>query len=212
MYSLVDIVTNVFVVVVWLHIADAMLLQMVSHLLSVGKYYSHVANGIATFWVDLFQFKFWHVKHNLIPYVRQMVFAYVLVEGWIVHLYVYCFFDSSDQVLVLLPHTAEVLRGGIMTSDVKMVIYWEGGLQVFSEPLSKSCWWLPYIFIITVHPVAFVSVDDCTFLCDGIFIFRSHHEAFDGFTSLTMYLHPMFSAYIFFFAFTTDQIFCSLRD
>ena len=67
-----------------------------------------------------------------------MVFAYVLVEGWIVHPYVYCFFDSSDQVLVLPPHNAEVLNGGIMTSDVKMVIYWEGGLQVFSEPLSKS--------------------------------------------------------------------------
>ena len=33
-------------------------------------------------------------------YVRQMVFAYVLVEGWIIHPYVYCFFDSSDQVLV----------------------------------------------------------------------------------------------------------------
>ena len=67
-----------------------------------------------------------------------MVFAYVLVEGWIVHPYVYCFFDSSDQVLFLPPHNAEVLNGGIMTSDVKMVIYWEGDLQVFSEPLSKS--------------------------------------------------------------------------
>ena len=102
-----------------------MLWQMVSHLLSVGRWNSH-------FWVDLFQFKFSHVKQNLIPYVRQMVFAYVLVEGWIVHPYLYCFFDSSDQVLVLPPHNAEVPNGGIMTSDVKMVIYWEGGLQVFS--------------------------------------------------------------------------------
>ena len=58
-----------------------------------------------------------------------MVFAYVLVEGWIIHPYVYCFFDSSDQVLVLPPHNAEVLNGGIMTSDVKMVIYWEGAFR-----------------------------------------------------------------------------------
>ena len=167
---------------VWLHMADALLWQMVSHLLSVSRCYSHVANGMATFWVDLFQFMFWDVKQNLTPYVMQMVFAYVLVEGWIVHPYVYCFFDSSDQVLVLPPPNAEGPNGGIMTSDVKMVIYWGGGLQVFSEPLSKSSWWLPYIFIITVHPVAFVSVDDATFLCDGIFVFRSHQEAFDGIT------------------------------
>ena len=78
MYSLVDVITNVFVVVVWLHMADTMLWQMVSHLLSVGRCYSHVANGMATFWVDLFHFKFWDVKQNLIPYVREMVFAYVL--------------------------------------------------------------------------------------------------------------------------------------
>ena len=58
-----------------------------------------------------------------------MVFSYVLVEGLTVHPYVYCFFDSSDQVLVLPPHNAEVLNGGIMTSDVKMAIYWEAGFR-----------------------------------------------------------------------------------
>ena len=79
-----------------------------------------------------------------------------------------------------------------------MVIYWWGGLQVFSEPLSKSSWWLSYVFIITVHPVAFVPVDDATLLCDGIFVFRSHPEAFDGITSLAVHLYPMYSAYIFY--------------
>ena len=29
--------------------------------------------------VDLFEFKFWGVKQDLIPYVRQMVFAYSFV-------------------------------------------------------------------------------------------------------------------------------------
>ena len=47
-------------------------------LLIAGRCYSHLADGISTFWVDLFQFKFCDVKQNLIPYVRQMVFAYVL--------------------------------------------------------------------------------------------------------------------------------------
>ena len=66
-----------------------------------------------------------------------MVFAYVLIEGWTIHPYVYCFFDGTDQVLVLPPHNTEVVNGGTMTSDVKMVMYWGGGLQVLPEPLSK---------------------------------------------------------------------------
>ena len=130
-------------------------------LLSNGRCYSHVADGIATFCVDLFQLRFWDVKQNLIPY------AYVLVEGWTIQPYVYCFFDSSDQVLVLPSHYTEVINGGTMTSDVKMVICWGWGIQVLPEPLSKCSWWLPYILIITLHPIAFVSVDYAT-LCDGI--------------------------------------------
>ena len=55
--------------------------------------------------------------------------GYVLVEGWILHPYVYCFFDSSDQVLVLPPLNAEVVNGGTMTSDGKMVIYWGGAFR-----------------------------------------------------------------------------------
>ena len=165
-------------------------------LLIVGRCYGLGADGIATFWEDLFQFEFWDVKQNLIPYVRQMVFAYVFIEGWIIYPYVYCFFHSCDQVLVLPPHSAEVVNCGTMTSDGRMVIYWGGGLQMFPEPFSKSSWWLPCIFIITVHPVALISVDDATLLCDGIFIFRSHQEDFDGITSFAIYPYPMFSAYI----------------
>ena len=36
----------------------------------------------------LLQFKFCDVVQNLIPYVRQIVFAYVSVQGWIVDPYV----------------------------------------------------------------------------------------------------------------------------
>ena len=61
-----------------------------------------------------------------------MVFAYVFVEGWVVHPDVYCFFDSSYQVLVLPPNNA--VNGGTMTSYGHIL---EKGLQMFSETLSK---------------------------------------------------------------------------
>ena len=32
----------------------------------------------------LFQFKFWDVKQNLIPYVWQMVLANIPIKGWII--------------------------------------------------------------------------------------------------------------------------------
>ena len=51
---------------------------------------------------------------------------------------IYCFCDSSDYVEVLLPHNTEVVNGGTMTSDVKMVIYLGGGLKAqmfFMTPL-----------------------------------------------------------------------------
>ena len=67
-----------------------------------------------------------------------MVLAYISIEGWIVHPDVNSFFYGSDEVLVLSPHNAEVLIGGIMICDVLVVIYWGGGLQMFLKPLTKS--------------------------------------------------------------------------
>ena len=47
-----------------------------------------------------------------------MVFAYISIEGWIIQPDVNSFFYGSDEVLVLFPHNAEVLNGGIMTCHV----------------------------------------------------------------------------------------------
>ena len=58
-----------------------------------------------------------------------MVFACVPVKGWIVDSCVYCLFDGSDYILVLPPHNTKVVNGGAVTSDVKMVIYWEGAFR-----------------------------------------------------------------------------------
>ena len=49
----------------------------------------------------------------------------------------------------------------------------------------------------TLHPIAFVSVDYATLLCDGVFIFGSYQEAFDGVITFTVHLYAMSSAYIF---------------
>ena len=66
-----------------------------------------------------------------------MVFAYVSVKGWIIDPYVQSFFDSSHEVLVLSPHNTEILNSDILTSNVVMVKYWGGGLEMFLEPLSN---------------------------------------------------------------------------
>ena len=67
-----------------------------------------------------------------------MVFAYVSIQGWIVHPNINCFFNSSNDVLVLPPHNTEIFNAGFMTCDVIMVIYWGGGLEVFFVPLPKG--------------------------------------------------------------------------
>ena len=71
--------------------------------------------------------------------MRQMVLAYISIEGWIIQPDVNGLFNGSDEVLIFPPHNGEIINGGVMTSDVLVVIYWGGGLQMFSKPLTKSC-------------------------------------------------------------------------
>ena len=71
-------------------------------------------------------------------YMRQMVFAYVFVQGWIVDPYVYSFLYQPHEVLILPPHYAKVFKCSAMTCDVTVVIEWGGVLEMFSKPLSFS--------------------------------------------------------------------------
>ena len=59
---------------------------------------------------------------------------------------------------------------------------------MFFKPLCKGSCRLPNVFFITFNPVAFVSVDDSTFVEDEVFIFRSHQEVFDCMSSFTVHL------------------------
>ena len=105
-----------------------------------------------------------------------------------------CLFNCSHKVLVLPPHNVEIVDGNIVTSDVKMVKYLGRGLQMFSEPFSKSSWGLSNVLFITLHPVTLVSIDDFTFLLYRIFIFGSHQGISDGSTSFKVHLYPIFAA------------------
>ena len=81
---------------------------------------ANVADVMAT-GLSLFQFKFCDVIKNLIPHMRQMVFANIFVEGWIIHPYVYSLFDQPHEVVILSPHHTEVVNCGVMTCDGAMV-------------------------------------------------------------------------------------------
>ena len=75
-----------------------------------------------------------------------------------------------------------------------MVKYGGWGLLMFLEPLPKCSGGFPYIFLITLHPVTFVPIDDSTLIHKRIFVLGSHQEAFDGITSFEVYLHSIFLA------------------
>ena len=124
----------------------------------------------------------------------QMVFTHISVKGWITDPYVQSLFYCSHLVKVLPPNNVEVVNGNIATSDVTVVIYGRGGFQMFLEPFTKSAWGLSNIFLITIHPVTLVSVDDSTLLLDWIFVFGSHQKVLDCGASFEEHLYPKLSA------------------
>ena len=134
-----------------------------------------------------------------------MVLAYVSFWAWIIDPYEQCFFYQSAEVLVLPPHYSKIFYSDIVTSGVKMIIYWGGCLQEFFEPLSKCSSGLSNVFLITFHPVTFVSIYDSTFLLDGILIFWSHQKVLDDIASFKVDLHSMFAA-SFLYAFTDSFV------
>ena len=73
-------------------------------------------------------------------------------------------------------------------SKLSMVTLWpemvewswmgEGVLRCSFKPLWKVSCWLPNIFFLTIHPVAFISIYDPTLFPDGIFVFWGHERRF----------------------------------
>ena len=98
--------------------------------------------------------------------MRQMVLAYIPVQGWIIDPYVYSFFNCSNEVLVFPLQYAEVVNSDIVPRDVTVVKYWGRSLLVFFKPL------------FTPLSITFVSVYDPTFLENRIFVLWGHKELF----------------------------------
>ena len=64
---------------------------------------------------------------------------------------------------------------------------------------------LSYIFLITVHPATFVTLDDPTLLHHRILVLGGHQEVFDGGTSSKIYLYTIVAA-LFLDSFTQHPI------
>ena len=146
--------------------------------------------------LTLLQLHFRDVIQNPIPYVKHMVLANISIKGWIVHSDVNRFLMALVTFWSSLP---TMLKFGIVVSWPVMLrwSYIGEGAYWCSRKLSpKKSWWLPYIFIITVHPLAFQSVNDVTCHCDLTFILRCHQQAFDCIASFVVHLYTMFIGYL----------------
>ena len=78
-----------------------------------------------------------------------------------------------------------------------MVKYGGGGFLVFLKPLTKGSRGLSYIFLITLHPSTFITIDYTTLLQHWVFVFWIHKEVFDGGASLEVDLHTKVIAFSF---------------
>ena len=74
---------------------------------------------------------------NLIPYVWQMVFANILVKGWIINSGIQSLFYGSQEVLTFSSHYFKVVNSDIVTCDDRMVMDGGRGLKVFFKPLQN---------------------------------------------------------------------------
>ena len=86
-----------------------------------------------------------------------------LLRGGLLTLINNASFIALLRFLVLPPYYTKIISGDPVTSGVKMVKNWGGCLLMFLEPLSKSSWGLSNVFLITIHPITFVSIDDPNF-------------------------------------------------
>ena len=139
----------------------------------------------------LLQFKFWDVKQNLIPYMWQMVFANISIQGWIVDPDVKSLFYCPLEVLFLPSNNVEIFNTYAVTSGVKMVKYGGGAfwcsLNLSPEVLEDS-------LIYSSSHSTLITVDDPTFLHHRIYVPWGHQEVFNCCTSFKVDLYPIVTA------------------
>ena len=115
--------------------------------------------------------------------MRQMVFAYVFIQGWTIDSYEHRFFNQPGEVLLLPTYYAEIFKWGSMIWGVTVVMYGGGGLQMFLVPLSKCSWCFSNILLITIQPITFEPINYTT-LFYAVFIFWCHQFIFQSLSTL----------------------------
>ena len=124
--------------------------------------------------------------------MRQMVFAYVLIQGWTIDSYEHWFFYQPGEVLLLPTHYAEISKWGSMTWGVAVVMYGGGGLQMLFIPLSKCSWCFSNILLITFQPIKFEPIDYTTLFVMWSLSFGSTNSSFKVFPLLKCHWMPYF--------------------
>ena len=124
----------------------------------------------------------------------QLVLANISLKGWVIDSNQHSLSDYSSHALVIPAHNAEIIWGHFMTTGLKMVIDGWWWPQVFPESFSKCSAWLPYVFILTVHPTTLVPVYHPTFLQYVIFVFWVDKELPDGIGPFEVHFNVMSSA------------------
>ena len=99
-----------------------------------------------------------------------------------------------DLTMVLSANNAEIFNEKVMTNGVVVVMDGWVGPCVFSEPFYKSSAWLLYVFFFTVHPTTLESVNQPTFVEDGVSVLGVYQEVLDGAVSFEMHFNTMFPA------------------
>ena len=143
-------------------------------------------------WGYLFIFKFWDAIQNFIWNMWQVVFANILVQGRVVHSYIYSFFYSSSHIVSLPSYNFEVVYCCFVASSALVFKYRWRCFQMFFGSFSKGSRWLPYILIFTLNLVTLEPAYDITFLGNSVLIFWWYQDIFQGLSSFEMYLFSIF--------------------
>ena len=91
-------------------------------------------------------------------------------------------------------HCGELVHTDAMPRHVTMVIDGGRSSEMFFQPFPKNPCRLPYVFLLTIHPVTLMHADYPTLLSDIIPVLGSHQEVFDGVAFFKIDLEPHLTA------------------
>ena len=159
--------------------------------------FSDVFESTGYICILLLQFQFRDSEQYSIPYVWEIVFSYVLVQGGVVDPDKHGFLDGSCHIVLFSAKDLEIVHWCYMATDVLVVVYWRRCLQVLFESLSKGSPRLSYIFFIAANLPTTITVDDTALVGHFIFVLRWHKDVFECPVSFKIYSHTMLLANVF---------------